>query len=222
MKNSRRGFTLIELLVVIAIIAILAAILFPVFGKARENARKTTCQSNMKQIGLAMLMYAQDWSDVLPISGPNSRTWQGILVDNKYVGAGTWSDSPIFVCPSDAVARNWGSPCSYVGNAGHWQYLCGWTIGNKSASLVDIVRPAGFIMIMEQHAKTTIMGSATAGVTYQAYKNGQKSSHPGDGAYAGIFTFADGHVKWLSHTQADNTALWSRSGRWENLSSYWN
>jgi prepilin-type N-terminal cleavage/methylation domain-containing protein len=61
--KSRRGFTLIELLVVIAIIAILAAILFPVFARAREQARKTSCISNMKQIGLAALMYAQDYDE---------------------------------------------------------------------------------------------------------------------------------------------------------------
>ncbi|MEN6304741.1 MAG: prepilin-type N-terminal cleavage/methylation domain-containing protein, partial [Armatimonadia bacterium] len=63
---KRRGFTLIELLVVIAIIAILAAILFPVFAKAREKARQSSCLSNMKQMGLACLQYAQDYDEVLP------------------------------------------------------------------------------------------------------------------------------------------------------------
>src|SRR5260370_6629248 len=65
----RRGFTLIELLVVIAIIAILAAILFPVFARAREQARKTTCLSNMKQIGLSLGMYLQDNDEVFPPGG---------------------------------------------------------------------------------------------------------------------------------------------------------
>jgi prepilin-type N-terminal cleavage/methylation domain-containing protein/prepilin-type processing-associated H-X9-DG protein len=70
-RNMRRnrGFTLIELLVVIAIIAILAAILFPVFARAREAARKATCLSNLKQIALAALMYAQDYDEVLPVAG---------------------------------------------------------------------------------------------------------------------------------------------------------
>jgi len=66
MKRSRNGFTLIELLVVIAIIAILAAILFPVFARAREKARQTSCLSNLKQLSLAILMYAEDYDETLP------------------------------------------------------------------------------------------------------------------------------------------------------------
>jgi len=65
-QHERKGFTLIELLVVIAIIAILAAILFPVFARARENARKTNCQSNLKQLGVACLAYAQDYDECFP------------------------------------------------------------------------------------------------------------------------------------------------------------
>lgn len=71
-KNRKQGFTLIELLVVIAIISILAAILFPVFAKARENARRTSCLSNMKQIGLGMMQYLQDYDDRYP------RAWGGL------------------------------------------------------------------------------------------------------------------------------------------------
>ncbi len=67
MKQAPKGFTLIELLVVIAIIAILAAILFPVFAKAREKARQTTCQSNLKQIGTAFAMYLQDYDGQYPV-----------------------------------------------------------------------------------------------------------------------------------------------------------
>src|ERR1019366_244291 len=69
MTCNRRGFTLIELLVVIAIIAILAAILFPVFAQARENARKISCVSNLKQIGTAEIMYKQDYEETFTMFG---------------------------------------------------------------------------------------------------------------------------------------------------------
>jgi prepilin-type N-terminal cleavage/methylation domain-containing protein/prepilin-type processing-associated H-X9-DG protein len=74
--KGRKGFTLIELLVVITIIAILAAILFPVFAKARETARASSCQSNMKQIGTAMKTYIGDWDDTFPTNRP----WAGATV----------------------------------------------------------------------------------------------------------------------------------------------
>src|SRR5712692_192748 len=68
-RRVRPAFTLIELLVVIAIIAILAAILFPVFAQAREKARMTTCLSNLKQLGTGLMLYAQDYDEMLPASG---------------------------------------------------------------------------------------------------------------------------------------------------------
>lgn len=78
---SRTGFTLIELLVVIAIIAVLAAILFPVFAQAREKARQATCQSNMRQIGLAILMYAQDY-DERYVPKYNCLVWSSTYTDH--------------------------------------------------------------------------------------------------------------------------------------------
>src|SRR2546428_11131003 len=72
-RSIRSGFTLIELLVVIAIIAILAAILFPVFARAREQARKTTCASNMKQIATATLLYMQDYDELFPGSSTDPK-----------------------------------------------------------------------------------------------------------------------------------------------------
>ena len=97
MRN--RGFTLIELLVVIAIIAILAAILFPVFARARESARKTSCASNVRQLTLASLMYAQDYDELLPCDyyACNSSTTHALLVGQitPYI-----KNNQILYCPS--------------------------------------------------------------------------------------------------------------------------
>jgi prepilin-type N-terminal cleavage/methylation domain-containing protein/prepilin-type processing-associated H-X9-DG protein len=98
-----KGFTLIELLVVIAIIAILAAILFPVFGRARENARRTSCQSNLKQIGLGLMQYSQDYDEVMVSAylingcGTNCHVhWRTAI--QPYV-----KSTQMFACPSNTI-----------------------------------------------------------------------------------------------------------------------
>lgn len=98
----KRAFTLIELLVVIAIIAILAAILFPVFARAREAARKTACLSNTKQIGTALMMYSQDYEEVLPqpqsgaCPGANCFGWADMIY--PYI-----KNEKVFECPSNTL-----------------------------------------------------------------------------------------------------------------------
>src|SRR5690606_13826243 len=119
-KQHRTGFTLIELLVVIAIISILAAILFPVFARARENARRTSCLSNLKQIGLGIMMYTQDYDEKYPFSYPAVAAERTKQTDTSMPGYKfttnlgsdahwvTWMDriypyvksTQLFVCPS--------------------------------------------------------------------------------------------------------------------------
>ena len=119
-----RGFTLIELLVVIAIIAILAAILFPVFARAREKARQTACLSNIKQLALAEKMYESDYDEVTasyvgyhrPQSPKNYPSWIDLLM--PYVG-----NEDIFTCPSGPRGYGWvheAYPGEYVGHYGSY------------------------------------------------------------------------------------------------------
>jgi prepilin-type N-terminal cleavage/methylation domain-containing protein len=107
-RRPQTGFTLIELLVVIAIIAILAAILFPVFARAREQARRSACLSNMKQIGLGLRMYLDDYDQVFPPGGPKS--WEARKTDRnrlvQQLQPYTKNDG-IFGCPSDTGWGTW-------------------------------------------------------------------------------------------------------------------
>ncbi|NPV45908.1 MAG: DUF1559 domain-containing protein [Armatimonadetes bacterium] len=122
--QSRRGFTLIELLVVIAIIAILAAILFPVFARAREQARRTSCLSNLKQLALAAMMYGQDYDELLPVGATQGNSlWNVVQGLYPYV-----KNSQVFYCPSISIlaaydpllsptADNWA-----LGNIGYYYW----------------------------------------------------------------------------------------------------
>ncbi len=108
----KSAFTLIELLVVIAIIAILAAILFPVFAQAREKARQTACLSNVKQLGLGLMMYAQDYDEVMPtafatVPGINGGGANAIPYDAQI--APYIKNDQLSGCPSDALPRNIGT-----------------------------------------------------------------------------------------------------------------
>lgn len=109
-SRIKPGFTLIELLVVIAIIAILAAILFPVFARARENARRSSCQSNLKQIGLGMLQYSQDYDERLPSTLQLKALAGDWPIDNRGAWAGQvypyLKSTQIFRCPSDGRSAN--------------------------------------------------------------------------------------------------------------------
>jgi prepilin-type N-terminal cleavage/methylation domain-containing protein/prepilin-type processing-associated H-X9-DG protein len=136
MKRRSDAFTLIELLVVIAIIAILAAILFPVFAQAREKAREASCLSNLKQISLALKMYSQDYDERLFASGNlpaqgdpawNTRVPDGSNIVRMMGGGLSWFTQPyiknqqIFTCPSDTGENYWGrSSTGWSWNAAPW------------------------------------------------------------------------------------------------------
>ncbi len=122
LRGNKKGFTLIELLVVISIIAILSGILFPVFARARENARRSACMSNMKQLGLAFLQYTQDFDEQLPLNAANSGTvrpcsWDACIAPYAGVAVQSGLSPLIFRCPSDVsanVRRSYSVP--YWGN----------------------------------------------------------------------------------------------------------
>ena len=101
---KNRGFTLVELLVVIAIIAILAAILFPVFARARENARRSSCLSNLKQIGLGVMQYTQDYDESYPLTTVTGMTATPLSSWTTSTQAYI-SSVQVYRCPSDASAR---------------------------------------------------------------------------------------------------------------------
>lgn len=129
---KKRAFTLIELLVVIAIIAILAAILFPVFGRARENARRTSCMSNMKQIALGWMMYSQDYDETTVPNFENNAALGGGPITGGAGGATFpyWPDilypyirnAQVFACPSTASLFSSGAGFSGSGFRGSTGY----------------------------------------------------------------------------------------------------
>jgi len=140
MKN-RQAFTLIELLVVIAIIAILAAILFPVFAKAREKARTISCVSNQKQLGLSFMQYVQDNDEKLPAAwdtnagpGGSSRSW-GVAVFPYVKSLG------VFHCPSNTLAEQSGLMNCDGFNHGPVNNTGNWSCGSSAPQI-----PAGYAM----------------------------------------------------------------------------
>ncbi len=188
MKRMRSGFTLIELLVVIAIIAILAAILFPVFAQAREAARKSSCQSNLKQVGNAVLMYTQDYDEVMPFNpwdgasgNPFQPAHQRTMAHNIYPYV---KNTQVFRCPSvPPGALTPGTPPAagqtYVqiqSNAyGFSAFLAGQALANIQA-------PADLFLAMDA---TSIWNDTCQNAIRLCHRHSE----------TGNFLFGDGHVK---------------------------
>ena len=214
---KRRGFTLIELLVVIAIIAILAAILFPVFARAREKARQSSCQSNEKQLALGMLMYVQDYDERLPMRWVERGSDDIYIPDLIYPYV---KNAQIYECPSKAgsmslflgdttrsskpLSYGWlggspshpgassSSPCTVCGRTCSLNYHC--FDGFRAVKMAVLQAPANTLMIHEGFS-----------VGCPDYDNGnhtfcdrtamsQYQTHNGMNNYA----FMDGHVKSLN------------------------
>ena len=196
---SLRGFTLIELLVVIAIIALLAAILFPVFAQAREKARQTTCLSNQKQIALGVLMYVQDYDETFPMSlyvvppASGFSVYDAIAPYLKNIG--------IFVCPSYTPGIDWKSRLatvglsnltfqyvSYVPNLGVFgEYLCNTPFRKQTpaAKQANIPTPVDTVLFFDGYMKASPLLD---------YYNFLGHARHAEGV---VLNFADGHSKWF-------------------------
>jgi prepilin-type N-terminal cleavage/methylation domain-containing protein/prepilin-type processing-associated H-X9-DG protein len=154
MKNQKRAFTLIELLVVIAIIAILAAILFPVFAQAREKARAISCLSNVKQIGTGVMMYVQDYDETFPIAWGNPvGTWERQVepyIKNLGANVDSRDSKGLGRCPSDSTRGvNGRTPGSYTSNGNLFGAADGSGAVNAPKSLAAISRPAEVLAVAE-------------------------------------------------------------------------
>jgi prepilin-type N-terminal cleavage/methylation domain-containing protein/prepilin-type processing-associated H-X9-DG protein len=215
MLRTKSAFTLIELLVVIAIIAILAAILFPVFGRARENARRSSCQSNLKQIGLGILQYTQDYDEKFPVYQANN-----IMVGTTLTNDVVWhflvqpyvKSTQLFKCPSNTstgAMQNTGPagastniPRSYVGVHEGQAGFGGagvFTSTSNGTALAQLETPA-----------TTLMVGENVDREFPVYNFGDDNSHRFTNHLGTTnFLFADGHVKALKPVATINPNMWT-------------
>ena len=221
------GFTLIELLVVIAIIAILASILFPVFARARENARRTSCLSNMKQLGLAVLQYTQDYDERFV---PQNIHTTGYSTAPPYSRPRGWADAlypytkslQVFQCPSERQGPS-EDPMDSVADPGSFSdYAINERIadagGNGAALASQIPRPSLTILLTDSVGATSTATNegCIVSVDCAAVNINGKALMPDTGGIAPNIPrpsearhlgghnvgFVDGHAKWYKNNEA--------------------
>ncbi len=218
--RQRQAFTLIELLVVIAIIAIIVAILFPVFQKVRENARRTACLSNMKQIGLAFIQYTQDTDERMPNGSGFSDVSNGFRGDGSGWASQLYPDiksTGVFHCPDDGTfAVSTQMPVSY-----------GYNLNAAGATGSQFQAPANTVLLSEVAGDTsdvTKLGNGagsgdSTGDNESCAGNGNDLTRGGyytsaNGLHAGgsDFLLSDGHAKWLRGSSVSAGATNHSSG----------
>lgn len=196
---KRRGFTLIELLVVIAILAILAAILFPVFARAREKARQTTCLSNLKQLGTALQMYVQDYDGMTPPHNDDDgstgwRWFQFPILLTPYT-----KNYQILRCPSD---QGWTRP--ETGATGRWaSYPVNHAVPARSDAQFEA--PAETIVLVDGQDGDLGLDNDSARPDHPDYSHVDAYYRHNDGMNV---NFYDGHAKWYRPESLD-TPMWT-------------
>ena len=202
--HHKYAFTLIELLVVIAIIAILAAILFPVFARARENARRSSCQSNLKQIGLGVMQYTQDYDEKFPLlrnNGDATTLAGGDGTGGAWVAIQPYMKADqIYQCPSETK----GPQLSTSTTAGYSDYaynlLMGWdpaTSKNRSMSIAAMNQTALTVMANDGNGdfgdnwETGCGGTTSCAAGMASLRQNAAQRH----LETCNLLFADGHVK---------------------------
>ncbi|RYX82172.1 DUF1559 domain-containing protein [bacterium] len=227
MRKQRSAFTLIELLVVIAIIALLAAILFPTFARARDNARRASCQSNLRQIGMGTMQYSSDYDDfVVPNRGSApERSYAELL--QPYL-----KSTQVFVCPNDSGDRQCttlnGFRLSYALNM-MYETIIPLRIfdGSSPVNSAYIETPAETVFIGDSIAVAAnqpycfqvIGDKSTAGTPVTWGGTGGSVTGSDQGLFAGRhfdganWAFMDGHVKWMRFTQIGQLNTKAHNGK---------